>query len=406
MISRARTYLRMRGILKESMHAKGPLEIIACVSDESKESLARLIDEHATIRHVHEHAGIVSFTADPAFTQDLAKAALGYTTLATSHPTATRGLESLEKAARYSIPHMRVLGRQSDQSQWNLEMIGAPRANLHSEGEGVAIAVLDTGIDYHHNEIKKRFGQILGVDLVAEADPIDRNGHGTHVAGTIAGKTTGVAPKAHLYAVKVLDDDGSGLESTVIAGIDWCIGKDIPIINMSLGSSRRSRAFEMTIESAYQQGLSLVAAAGNSGRGPSYPASYKHVIGVAAVDKNKRHAPFSNIYKTNDISAPGVDVHSTIPGDRYADYSGTSMATPHIAGVLALAQSAAGRKDYTSELRRHAERLEELPGEEYRDVYGAGLVRADSLLEHVSSAPYMMIRTAKNAGKALWRVLI
>ncbi|PTM59563.1 S8 family peptidase [Desmospora activa] len=211
-------------------------------------------------------------------------------------------------------------------------------------GQGVKVAVLDTGIDYNHEDLNVRGGASF-----VGGDYIDRNGHGTHVAGTIAAVDNtigviGVAPDAELYAVKVLDDSGSGSYSGIAQGIEWAINNGMDIINMSLGGSASSAVLQSAVERAYNSGVVVVAAAGNSGSGTDtvgYPAKYPEAIAVAAVNSSNQRASFSSTGPSVELSAPGVNVNSTIPGSRYSSsYSGTSMASPHVAGVAALVKSA------------------------------------------------------------------
>ncbi len=224
---------------------------------------------------------------------------------------------------------------------WNLENIGAIEANMVTTGRGVNVAVVDTGVDYDHQEISGNFDRNnLGIDIVGNTDdPMDRQGHGTHVAGTIAGESTGVAKDCRLYAVRVLNENGLGSLDQVMLGVDWCITNNIDIINLSLGSPSKSLIELQLFEKAYRNGVISVAAAGNSRYGPNYPASYESVIAVAAVDRYNEHPMFSNIYYTNNVSAPGVGIMSSLPGGRYGANTGTSMASPHIAGSCALIAS-------------------------------------------------------------------
>ncbi|MGM5484510.1 MAG: S8 family peptidase [Nanobdellota archaeon] len=258
---------------------------------------------------------------------------------------------------------------------WNLDNIGVYDANEISEGEGAKVAIVDTGADYTHNEIAERFGEIKGKDFAYGRDPMDKDGHGTHVSGTVAGKDVGVAPEAQLYAVKVLGDDGAGSTFDVIKGINWSINNAVDVINMSLGSPKHSKALEDICMMAYEKGIDVVAAAGNAGDEIyEYPAANKGVISVAAVDRNNEHAGFSNRNDMNDISAPGVSIKSSIPNNKYDKYDGTSMASPHVSGVCALAKSQ-GLEDIENKLKDTSQYLGE------KDKFGEGLVRADNLME-------------------------
>lgn len=274
--------------------------------------------------------------------------------------------------------------KPSEVDMWNLRNIGAE--NLWSDGSDVNVAVIDTGADYHHIEIRERYNKSkLGYNFVEKTDdPRDGHGHGTHVSGTVAGQRVGVARGCNLYAVKVLNDEGSGTEADVIAGIEWCIKNDMKIVNMSLGSSAASKAEEKVCDEARKRGVLLVAAAGNNYAGPSYPAHFSSVMAVAAVDKNNVHAQFSNIHPENNISAPGVKIYSCIPSGSYGVYSGTSMASPHVAGSAVIRLGV--EDDKVDELADLIEKTAEVLGSGYKEidrpVYGAGLVKVDELEEH------------------------
>lgn len=214
-------------------------------------------------------------------------------------------------------------------------------------GSGVKVAVLDTGIDCSHEDLVVSGGYSVFDDADNNDPCYDGNGHGTHVAGTVAAVDNtlgviGVAPQADLYAVKVLNNDGSGSYSGIAEGIEWAIQNDMDIINMSLGGSQSSSILEDYSNLAYNEGLLLVAAAGNDGNpggnndSVGYPAKYESVIAVAAIDEDNNRATFSSTGPAVELSAPGVNVLSSIPGDSYDYYNGTSMASPHVAGVAAL----------------------------------------------------------------------
>lgn len=276
----------------------------------------------------------------------------------------------------------------SHNKRWNLENIMAYDAQEITKGSHVKIAVLDTGIDYDHAELSSRFGHKKGENFTGPGAPLDREGHGTHVAGICAGETTGVAPEATLYAVKVLDDSGRGTDYEVIQGLEWAIDNGIEVVNMSLGAAAATEALGQVCSEANKRGITLVAAAGNEGYGASYPASFDSVISVAAVDEDNNHPYFSNIFDTTEISAPGVDIVSTFPAGEYYSMSGTSMAAPHVTGSIAL-YLAIANSDNKNEVR---ERLSKtayplILGSEYPDewLFGAGLVQADELVKSTLS---------------------
>ncbi|MEH2001709.1 MAG: S8 family peptidase [Nostoc sp.] len=258
-------------------------------------------------------------------------------------------------------------------NNWGADLVKAPEAWAHGyTGKGVVVAVVDTGVDYNHEDLKNNIWtnskEIAGNGIDDDGNgyvddnygwnfasnsnnTLDDNGHGTHVSGTIAGENnnygvTGIAYDAKIMPVKALDDSGSGSYSSIAKGIHYAVDNGANVINLSLGGASSNGTLESAIDYASSKGVIVVMAAGNDGgSSPDYPASYasKSGIAVGAVDKNNKLADFSNRSGTNEISyvtAPGVKVYSSVPNNQYATYSGTSMAAPHVAGVVALMLSA------------------------------------------------------------------
>lgn len=218
----------------------------------------------------------------------------------------------------------------------------------------VAIAILDTGIDQSHEDLKAKITK--NVNFTSSKTVDDRYGHGTHVAGSAAAVTgngkgvAGTCPGCVLYNVKVLGDNGSGYWSWIANGITWAADNGARVINMSLGGSSGSATVEAAVNYAWGKGVVVVAAAGNEGTSsPSYPAYYERCIAVAATDHNDAKPGWSNYGSLwVDVAAPGVDILSTAPdhnnkiwkrGVKYGTISGTSMASPHVAGVAGLVWS-------------------------------------------------------------------
>jgi subtilisin len=263
-------------------------------------------------------------------------------------------------------------------------------------GSGVKVGIIDSGIDYTHEDLSVSGG----ISYVQETtDYMDDNGHGTHVAGTVAAVDNtvgvlGVAPNVHLYGIKVLDSFGSGSYSDVVAGIEWAVSNNIDIVNMSFGGSSGSRTLQTAVDDAYNKGMLLVAAAGNSGydrKGTiGYPAKYDSVIAVGAVDQQNNRANFSSVGRELELMAPGVSILSTIPGG-YDLYNGTSMASPHVAGVAALVWDE--NPNFTNDQIRDAlnETTNDI-GDSFS--YGNGLVDALSAVHYSGS-----IENTKGGGK-------
>lgn len=286
---------------------------------------------------------------------------------------------------------------------WGVDRIDADL--VHSSdpaftGEGIKVAVIDTGIDSTHPDLAANYAGGYNV-IKPSKPPMDDNGHGTHVSGTIAALddesgVVGVAPDAKLYAVKALNREGSGYLSDVNLGIQWAIDNDMDLISMSLGGPYSESQEKMCL-AAYNAGIVLVAAAGNSGGSVIYPAAYDTVIAVSATDSDDAIADFSSKGPEIELAAPGVSVPSTYLAGTYAKMSGTSMATPHVSGVVALLLSA----DVTSisgldldndrtwdplEVRTRLDATATDLGDEGKDVcFGNGLVNAYKALEGLSA---------------------
>lgn len=231
-----------------------------------------------------------------------------------------------------------------------IELIQAPKIWRETKGEGVKIAVLDTGCDINHPDLKDR---IIGGKNFTDDDRgnpeifQDYNGHGTHVAGTIAASknndgVVGVAPEANLFIVKVLNRNGFGQHDWIINGIHYAIEQNVDIISMSLGGPDDNPKLYQAIKLAVSQNILVVCAAGNEGDGSdatdefAFPGRYNEVICVGAVNFDRLSSDFTSSHDEVDLVAPGEEILSTYINGKYATLSGTSMAAPHVSGALAL----------------------------------------------------------------------
>jgi subtilisin family serine protease len=244
--------------------------------------------------------------------------------------------------------------------QWGLEQVRAPETWSRTQGRGAVVAVVDTGVDLEHPDLAPRLlrgddGEVVGLDLVDGGEPWDEHGHGTQVAGIIAaageepGDLTGVAPDAWIMPVRALDHRGAGSGADIDEGIRWAVDNGADVINLSLESAIPlpgqvvATGPDRAVRYAWERGVVVVAATGNSGTPfTDYPSSSPVVL-VGATDRDDRPAAFSDGRRADMVMAPGVDVLSTwcspcgeggTSGHREA--SGTSFAAPHVAGAVAL----------------------------------------------------------------------
>ncbi|SOC42681.1 S8 family peptidase [Ureibacillus acetophenoni] len=238
-----------------------------------------------------------------------------------------------------------------------IELIAAPKIWEKSKGNGITIAILDTGCDVNHPDLSTRIigGRNFTSDDNGQPDIYtDYNGHGTHVAGTIAAihngdGVVGVAPESNLLIVKVLDKNGSGKYDRIINGINYAVEQKVDIISMSLGGPTNVPELHQAIQNAIANQVLVVCAAGNEGDGQSssdefaYPGSYNEVISVGSINLQRRSSEFSNSNNEIDLVAPGEEILSTYLNGKYAKLSGTSMATPHVSGALALIKDIANK---------------------------------------------------------------
>jgi major intracellular serine protease len=279
---------------------------------------------------------------------------------------------------------------------WSITAFDLPSAWNKTKGEGVKVAVLDTGCDLDHPDLKCNL--LPGINLVKPSSPPnDDNNHGTHVSGIIAAKNNeigmvGVAPEAKIVPVKVLDKHGNGSLEDVTKGIRWSVDEaKVDLICMSLGSPNPVQEVRKAIQYAQSKGVVCFVAAGNSGVTKSvfYPANYPETIAIGSIDENFNRSSFSNTGRNLDFMAPGNRILSTIPKNWYALLSGTSMAAPFAVGVAALLLSYSRKKgkefrtaaEYVEEFKKHTIPVSELHFEDRKFYEGFGIIDPKRLVE-------------------------
>ncbi len=321
----------------------------------------------------------------------------------------------------------------SDTIPWGIDYINAPDVwdttkgyvDVNNDGDSeIEVAVIDTGVDTDHPDLASNIKWCIAtLDQTLTNNCEDGNGHGTHVIGTIAALlngegVVGAAPEVEIYAIKALNDQGSGTYSDIVMAIDQAIkGPDgvvdsdgdgvivgdpdddaAEVISMSLGGSSGTTELHEVIQSAYNWGITIVAAAGNEGASsPSYPAAYPEVIAVGAIDSSENVPWWSN--RNPEVAAPGVDILSTYKDGGYETLSGTSMATPHVSATVALMQAARlangldllppGTEDDTSDSTIRGilhTTAKDLGASGYDSLYGYGAIQADAAVNKALGA--------------------
>jgi type VII secretion-associated serine protease mycosin len=284
--------------------------------------------------------------------------------------------------------------------QWDMDMIHADWAfrNCQTGAHAMIVAVIDSGVDLTHPDLAANL--LPGKDFVdGDNTPQDTYGHGTHVSGTIAAALNGigivgVAPSVKILPVRVLDGRGNGSMYDVAQGIIWAADAGAKVINLSLGGAVDDPNVHEAVDYAIQKGAVVVAASGNhdnpdgSDNVKMYPAAYPGVLAVAAVDSDQTHAWFSNYGSYVGVSAPGVHILSAYLNGDYAWLDGTSMASPHVAGLAALIRSA--HPEYS--VAQVIDAIEKTAlsmgtGLMDRNYYGAGIIQVDKALAYTPGAP-------------------
>lgn len=304
-------------------------------------------------------------------------------TIAASVPKAK--LDSLHRNPKVtSVEEDIIVQIIADELPWGVDRIDAEVVHSQNKGWGVRVAILDTGIDLDHPDLRVT-GDVSFVDGAVNGD--DDHGHGTMVAGIVAALdndigVVGVAPEAELYAVKVLNQNGSSVSGSILAGIEWAVDNNMQVVNMSFGGILNLPwAVRTALDKAYQAGIVLIAGAGNAGDGGIIysPARYEAVIAVGAVDQQDVRASFSSTGPDLELVAPGVAIMSTSRDGGYDSGSGTSLSTPHVVGIAALliASGSTNSIEVRQILQNTAEDLGSLGWDSW---YGCGLANAAEAL--------------------------
>ncbi|UYO31860.1 S8 family peptidase [Bacillus halotolerans] len=313
-------------------HAETSSEKEVIVVYKNTDGKETVLDSDAEVEQQYQHLPAVAVTADPETVKEF------------KQDPDILYVENNVTFTAADNTDLKVLSENADTSdnfeQWNLEPIQVKQAWKEGlTGKNVKIAVIDSGISPHDD--LSISGGYSAVSYTSSYK--DDNGHGTHVAGIIGAKHNGygidgIAPEAQIYAVKALDQNGSGDLQGLLKGIDWSIANGMDIVNMSLGTSSDSQILHDAMDKAYEKGVLLVAASGNEGNGKpvNYPAAYSSVVAVSATDQHNQLAAFSTTGNQVEFSAPGTDITSTYLHQYYATGSGTSQATPHAAAMFAL----------------------------------------------------------------------
>jgi subtilisin family serine protease len=280
-----------------------------------------------------------------------------------------------------------------DRVDWSLRMLHIPgRVWKETKGAGIKVAILDTGYSNGHPDLQKAVSAYR--DFTGDGI-YDRSGHGTHVAGIVGARANkmgivGVAPKCKLLIAKVLNNQGHGRTDWIVNGIKWAADQGADIISMSLGSNSPMRGIKRAINSLPKDTF-VVAAAGNSGpriNTVNYPAKYDMVISVGAIDRKKKVTNWSSRGAAVDVVAPGDNIVSCFPRRAIASMSGTSMACPIVAGIMALALAKHRKHGGATPINNQQDMLDHLIkscvdlGKKGKDTnYGYGLVSPNRLLK-------------------------
>jgi len=298
----------------------------------------------------------------------------------------------------YRLPPFKVdkvMLATAETIDWGLKLLGVPPLWKETQGEGIKVGVLDTGIALEHPDLRPAILEARDFTRSPSA-AYDAQGHGTHVSGIIAARRNargivGVAPAAKIIMAKVLNDEGAGTSQDIVAGIRWAVETGADILSMSLGSPEPDEEIHQALLLAISKGIFVITAAGNEGPEldtVGYPAGFPEMIAVGSIDRRKRLSRFSSRGRQVDVVAPGDEITSCYPPRGYAVLSGTSMATPFVSGVVALAVAKHRKMGGKTPLRTQQDLIEHLcrtsadAGQTGFDpLYGCGIIDPAKLIQ-------------------------
>lgn len=314
-------------------------------------------------------------------------------------------MKNIKKKVKFKLPEHKIEEvyqlSSNQQMGWSISTFNIPDVWQVSQGEGVKIAVLDSGCDLDHPDLAENL--LPGINFIKKgSSPEDDNFHGTHAIGIIVASNNdigmvGVAPKAKVVPIKVLDSKGSGDLDNIVKGIRWAVDAGVDIISMSLGCPRPIQNIRKAIQYAESKGIPVFCAAGNSGRTKEifYPANYPETIAVGSIDETLTRSEFSNTGENLDFMAPGGKIFSTIPDNWYGYMSGTSMACPFVVGIAALCLSYQRKKypnkplhgyqGYVDILKRHVVSTIGVDQSNKKFYEGNGIIDVKALKEEFSN---------------------
>ncbi|KAI3652405.1 hypothetical protein MP228_002730 [Amoeboaphelidium protococcarum] len=306
--------------------------------------------------HLHRVFGLAA-SAEPTYNPIMHKYSFGYAAKMDDYLIdMVRDMPEVDVVEQNKIGH--IFGEQSNPKNWGLTRISQRLNDKNHQsypypdhaGKGTTVYIIDSGIDVKHSEFQRSGGSTNarhGISFYVGVDT-DDNGHGTHVASTVGGLLSGVAKSAEVVAVKVCGGNGRCFMSDIVGGVEFAIKdrarrgrSEVDIANMSLGFPGESKILERAMQIATDSGILFAVAAGNEYGDACYslPAAYDFVLTVAASDVDDKIAKFSNRGRCCNLFAPGKDILAATPGNKFQSFSGTSMASPHVAGALALLAS-------------------------------------------------------------------